>query len=284
MIAMKLPAGSAMLSKFCPLLLLPLAALLGCGLTPAPSNPSSPAAFDLSGNWLAIAPFLAGTQSLPTPIAEFTGALQFSGGTVTGTLRALSPTFPNPCVPILYDLQATGTVDGADNLTLSVPISGGTATITATIGDSYNYFNSGTWQITGGACAMPSTKITMAHIAPATGTYTGTFSVLDLTTLTFEPGSATAITAVLTQSTTPNADGQFPLAGTITTTGDCNGTFTLVDEVVSGGGITLTPPLTGSPTVIFVGGVEPTATYLVTDLTPLNACGMKDYSGTLTRQ
>ena len=278
------PHRPLMFSKLRFTMLFPLAALLGCGVNPTPPS-SSPATFDLSGDWLAMAPAGPGLPlTLPTPVAEFSGALQFNGNAVTGTFRALATNYPNPCVSILQDLQVTGTLDASNNLSLTIPISGGTATIAAPLQNAYTYFNNGTWQITGGACAMASTQITMAHIAPVTGTYSGTFNVLNLTTVTIEPGTATTITAVLAQSTTPNADGQFPLTGTITATGACSGTFPLVNEVVSGGSITLSPPLTGSSTEIFDGAVEPTGTYIVGAFLPLNACGSQDFSGTLTRQ
>jgi hypothetical protein len=270
-----------MLSKRRFTLLLPLAALLACGSNPTPPK-SNPSTFNLSGDWLALAPYPVGTQTLPTPIADFMGALQFSGSSVTGTVRALSPTFPNPCVSALQDLTVTGTVDASNNLVLTIPISGGTAAINAAVQDSYAYFN-GSWQITGGACAMGSTQITLAHFAPITGTYAGTFNILDLSTLTIEPGTATAIAAVLTQSTTPNADGQFPVTGTITATGNCSGTFALTSEVVAGGGLMLNQSIP-EQTVIFDGATEPTATYLSTAFSPLTACNSQTYSGTLTRQ
>jgi hypothetical protein len=215
---------------------------------------------------------------LPTPVSDFLGALQSSGSTVTGTLRAISLTIPQ-CVSFTQDLQATGTIDANGNLTLTIPMAGGTATITAAIATPESY-TPGTWQIVGGACAMPSTAIDIAEFAPATGTYTGVVNVLDTTTGLPVAGTATNVTAALTQSTTPNADGDFPLSGTVTATGACTISFSISNEVVEGG--VFMPTSFIGP--VLDGGVSPTATMLVADLISNSACGSQVYSGMLTRQ
>jgi len=265
------------------LLLLPIAAILGCGASPTQSSPTSP---NLSGDWLALAaptPIGSATTTLPTPIGEFVGALQFTGNTAAGTFRAIDPTYLNPCVSFTQDLPVTGTLDAANHLTLTLPISGGTATITATLPQNSQTYTLGNWQIVGGACAMPATTIVIAQFAPVTGTYTGILNVLDLTTHLPVPGSATTVSAVLTQSTTPTADGQFPLSGTVTASGACSGSFPIINEVVFGGVILPFIP-TGSSTIGFLGAVEPTATTLVGGIDPYSACGSQFYQGTLTRQ
>lgn len=208
------------------------------------------------------------------------GALQSSGGTVTGTFRAISTTFPQ-CVSFTQDLQVTGTIDANNNVTLTIPIAGGTATIAATITTPQSYSN-GTWQIAGGSCAMTSTPIQIAEFAPVTGTYTGVFNALDTTTNLPVPGTATNVTATLLQATTPNSDGQFPLSGTITATGACTGSFPITNEVVSGG--IFMPVQPGSSTVILTGGIIPTGTTLLGGIIPYGACGSQLYYGTLTRQ
>jgi hypothetical protein len=259
--------------------MIPLAALLGCGVSPTPSAPSS-SALNLTGDWVVLAvPNPVTPLTLPTPIGDFMGALQSSGGTVTGTFRSISTTFPQ-CVSFTQDLPVSGTIDANNKVTLSVPIAGGTATITAIITTPQTYTN-GTWQIVGGACAMPSTSISIAEFAPATGTYTGTLNVIDLTTNLPVPGTATPVTASLLQATTPNADGQFPLSGTITATGACAGTFPITNEVVSGG-LFMPVPL-GSLTFNLIGGILPSGTPLVGGFTT-SACGSQLYQGTLTRQ
>jgi hypothetical protein len=179
------------------------------------------------------------------------------------------------------DLQASGTIDPSGDLTLTVPIAGGTATIAATITTPESY-TSGSWQITGGACAMPATAIDIAQFAPVTGTYTGVLNVMDTTTNLPVPGTATNVTVSLDQSTTPNADGQFPLTGTITATGACAGAFPIANEVVSGG-LFMPLSVTG-PLGVLNGGIIPTGTTLIADFMPDPACGSQLYYGILTRQ
>lgn len=176
-------------------------------------------------------------------------------------------------------LSVTGTIDANNNLTLTIPISGGTATLTATIATPESY-TPGTWQITGGACAMPSTAIQIAEFAPPTGTYTGVVNVLDTATGLPVAGTATNITAALNQSTAPNADGEFPLSGTVTATGACTISFPITNEVVAGG---VFMPASSNTGLVLGGGVLPTATMLFADLLP-STCGSQVYSGILTRQ
>jgi hypothetical protein len=129
---------------------------------------------------------------------------------------------------------------------------------------------------------MPSTAIEMAQFAPATGTYTGVLNVIDLTTHLPIPGTATNVTATLVQATTPNADGQFPLSGTITASGACTGTFPITNEVVMGGEFMQVLPSTS--TVILTGGILLTGTTLLGGFSAFSACGSQFYTGTLTRQ
>ncbi len=126
------------------LLALPLLTLIGCGSAPTPYAPT-PQYLNLNGNWEAIGlPSLSGPL-LTAPIADFTGALQSTNGTVTGTLRAFDASnFLNPCVALTQDLAATGTISTSGNLVLSIPISGGTATLTVTLGSNLQSYAMGT--------------------------------------------------------------------------------------------------------------------------------------------
>ncbi len=227
--------------------------------------------------------------TLTSPIEYFTGALQFTGGSVTGTLRAFDDS-TNPCVPFTQDLAVTGSVSSAtslsgtvNNLSLAVSISGGVATIIASMPQNLNSFVSGSWQIVGGACAMPATPMIIAQFLPATGTFTGTFNVFATGTTTPVPGTATAISAVLTQSTIPTVDGVFPLTGTITATGACTASIAFTNGIVFGDGI-LSQPLTGPPNPqgLFFGNIDPSAT-TITGLFDPSSCNNQGYQGTLTR-
>jgi hypothetical protein len=261
-------------------LLIPLAALLGCGANPTLSPAPSPY-LNLTGNWEAIGTGLISNPPtiLTSPIADFTGALQSTNGTVTGTLRAFDVNFLNPCVPLTQDLPATGTLSAGGNLVLTVPISGGAATITATLVSNLQSFTQGSWQITGGTCAMPSTPMAITQFAPLTGTYSGTL------TNPINSASSSTITAVLTQSATPDSDGRFPLTGTVSSTGTCSGTLPLAPEVVSGNGIFSTSGGFLAPNAVLEGPFLPTATSIQATVEIYNLnCSYPILRGTLTRQ
>ena len=146
-----------------------------------------------------------------------------------------------------------GTLDASNNLTLTAPVAGGTATITATLGSNPQTWADASYQIDGGSCAMPATPMTIAQIAPVTGTYIGTFTQPSFsgTDVPIAGGNIT-VTAVLTQSTTASANGLFPLTGTITTTGAVTGTTTITGNV--GGGSFST-----NSSVLAFGDVSPDA-------------------------
>jgi len=254
------------------LFLFPLAALLACGSSPpSPSSSTN----NLSGNWEIISHLnSSGT------IADFTGALQSNGSTVTGTFRALASNLTSNCPSITTDLAVTGTLDASNNLTLTIPISGGTATIAATLPLDPQTFTQGSLQIVGGTCSMPSTAMNIVQFAPVTGTFTGTL------TTSGTPAISASVTAVLVQSTTPNADGQFPLTGTVTIQGPCSATLPLLPETVSGNGISFPTGSSTSPASDLIGPLlTPTATSIqaYVDIYSTN-CSITYVQGTLTRQ
>src|ERR1039458_1707132 len=195
-------------------LLLPAAALIGCTLPSTPPTDSEPA----SGNWLVS---YYGSGVLPQ-VSGFVGALQFSSGSISGILTPEPPPNPTglllPTCTTFAPTAVTGMIDASNNLTLSLPIGGGTATITATIGSNPETPATGSFQIAGGTCAMSAASMTITEYAPVTGTYTGSFTNM-------QNGTASPVTAVLTQSTTANGNGVFPLTGTVSLTGACNASF-----------------------------------------------------------
>lgn len=213
----------------------------------------------------------ATSPPVPTPITIFAGALQSTGGTVTGTLHDAGGAFPY-CTSISQDLHATGTLDTANNLSLTFQVGGGTATIVATLNSNLGSPATGTYQIVGGSCAMPTTSMTMVEYAPATGTYSGSF--------TAGPGETTALTAVLTQSTIPNADGEFPLSGTVTATGGCTSSFTFSGGIVMGADVNAEIP---NYSENLLGQIDPTASTFNGNIISNPYCP-SPYSGTLTRQ
>jgi hypothetical protein len=188
---------------------------------------------------------------------------------------------------VTEDLEATGTLSATGNFVLTFPISGGTATLTAALPQNLHTLIPGTWVISGGACAAPSTTISIMQYPVVSGTYKGTFNVLNLNTSppSAVPGTATAITAVLNQSAISNADGQFPLAGTITLTGACAASFSFTDGIVFGDGILSHPPSGPVGTQgDFIGGMDPTGVTIYGTFDGLTICNSQPYQGTLTLQ
>jgi hypothetical protein len=248
-------------------LLLPVAALLGCGSNNSSgSSGTNPVTYTLSGNWAVYATNSPGSES------SFYGPLQFSNGSISGTISALPYISGVACPansPVV--VSATGTIDSSENLTLNVPLGGsyGMAIITATIPANPQTLVNGSYQVTGGSCATPATPITIAQYAPVIGTYTGIFSVT---------GGTDAVTAVLTQSTTFNANGEFTLTGTVTAAGACNASFTIVGGVVVGD-LVAASGVVGSTSFTLAGNVNPSASTITGYL---GGCGPS--GGTLTKQ
>jgi len=133
--------------------------------------------------------------------------------------------------------------------------------------------------------------MTVAQYAPATGTYTGTFTVPGTGNVPVA-GSNITVTTVLTQSTTANSFGQYPIIGTVTVTGACTDTVTLTPGLVSGSGIWSSDSNSSDILIgpLFSGSTNPTASTIqwavFDDATSNNSCnvGPLGYSGNLTRQ
>jgi len=259
----------------CLVLLLPMAALLACGSSPPAS--SAPTTYNLTGNWEVLDPDPA--QSLSS-ILHFNGALQFNGSTVTGTFLSIATNPTGTCPTFTTDLAVAGTLDASNNLTLTIPIYGGVATITATLAPDPQTFTPGSLQIAGGTCSMPASSINIVQFAPVTGTYFGM-----LTTSGRNPVKAD-ITEVLVESTTPNSDGLFPLTGTMTIRGPCAETTPLVSETVSGNSIYLITGSSTSPVYELIGDLPtPSASsiQLYLDIYDAN-CSISGLQGFLNRQ
>jgi hypothetical protein len=163
-----------------------------------------------------------------------------SGKSVSAVLHANPLAIPH-CVEEDTALPFTGATDSSGNLSLTAPIAGGVATISANVltpetitlpdGTVRNEpFFAGTFQVVGGACAQPSIALSVFQVPNITGTFTGIFTPLSVGTT----GPNSAITATLLQASTPDANGKYAFSGTITSTGGCNATYTFGSGAVSG--------------------------------------------------
>jgi hypothetical protein len=222
-------------------------AIVGAPTTAYTPATPSPITANLSGSWLISADYTLpnGTfQYTYPPVNGFGGSLQFANGTVSGILTPSA--FPSGCT-IESPTPVAGTIDANNNLTLTLPVGGGTANIIATLGTNLQAVTDGSYKVVGGYCAMPATPMTIAQFTPVTGTYTGTFSA---STSYGVPVSGTIITVttVLSPSPTPNASGVYPVTGTYTVTGGCTDSGSFADLIASPGGISnsVSPNLFGS--------------------------------------
>jgi hypothetical protein len=252
-------------------LLLPAVALIGCAL---PSNSTSGAA--LYGTWTnwQIQQGSAIT-SPPNTYPSFTGALLVQGTTASGTFTILdSATTTTPGVAFSGPVNSSGVYISLSNavggyqLPFSMPLTP-SVTVPVDVMDWCGLCNTGR--------SLPSVEV---EIPPLTGTYVGTLN--DGT-----PSMSGTATLVLTQSTTPNSSGQFPLSGTITfPSGSGFGTAPLAGSV-AGEGIALSDPSAApnSPSIDFTASANPTATQIaVTSLTYSGSGASATFTGTLTRQ
>jgi hypothetical protein len=263
--------------------LLPITLLSACGTNPQPYN--------FSGNWSASSQSQSPVNYYA--VARFAGVLNVSDGVVTGTFSSTVYVYDKYIGGSYVDVACpesnqpvTGTLDGNNNLSISVPVTqGGVATITGTLSDNPQTLITGSYTVAGGPCSVPATPISIAEYAPVTGSYSGNFSLTTAVTNVPIPGTNSSVTAVLTQSDTADTYGQFPLTGTVTLAGACNDTMQ-----ISGGGAgnAITGYSVSNPSILGLGGtIDPTATTLTgyfRDLGSTNPNCTQLSSGILTRQ
>jgi hypothetical protein len=252
-------------------------AIKGTPTTPYTAPTPVPITANLSGNWAAYTTYSYG---ITYPVTGFGGALQFSNGSLTGAINLSygNNSLGGGCQHNNGTVIAvTGTLNSSNVLTLTFPVLSGTATMTATLGSNPQTLADASFQIVGGgSCAMSATSMTIAEYAPVTGTYTGTFDVPTLPGNVPISGTTSTVAAVLTQSTTANSSGQFPISGTVNVTGVCTESQTLTGFVTGGGfGTTSVGNLSG--------GNNPTASTITSAIYSSTNCS-PFYFGTLIRQ
>jgi hypothetical protein len=141
--------------------------------------------------------------------------------------------------------------------------------------------------VSGGACAFPQTSGSASAQAVATqydaisGTYSGSFVDPD--------GNSLAVTATLTQTTQPDANGTFHLTGSANfASGNCIDSPVVTDSLVTGSSLsaTYTQTVNGvTSTVVGSGTFNADATVLtITNWTLSGGCGADSGTGVLTKQ
>ena len=279
------------------LILCSLMSIAGCGagnfITAAPSAP------DLTGNW-ELATQISVTGNIPTAGLLLLGSLSSQGSNISGTFRLANLPFTASCgTPLQQVVNVSGSVDSSRNVTLtSTAFSGAVLTVkllvppnplpTVTTLTTAN----GTVAVTGGTCPLASTSVFGFQTPSVTGSFTGPLTAS--TYLAAPPIPTGNVSLALTQSATPQSDGQFPVTGALSFSGGgCTSSMAL-SGTVSGPGLTLASAPIGlfpTSTVNFLAVVNPaTGDLLVLSLTyglgPCNAgiTSFSQFTGNLTKQ
>jgi hypothetical protein len=273
-------------------LLLPVAALLGCTVPPATTSPAATP----TGAWQNWQ-IQAGTAitSPPNTYPSFLGAIQIQGTQASGIFIPIDANGSGPALDLAGAFNAS-----TEDVTL------------ATYGTGIGYIQPATpytlvlVDVIGGCVYPPSytgvecnalvdlSPAVGVQIAPLNGTFTGTltgsFGILG-SNVTPIPITTTA-SLPLTQSSTPNSSGAFPLTGIVTFTSTSDLSTTTLTGTVNGEGISIenapTANPVASPTITLAASANPTATQItITNLAYTGPAVTDPYAsltGTLTLQ
>lgn len=238
------PEVTAMSTRLFPLSPLAITTLLltlsGCATSS--TAVSSPTPSGTYTNWL-----IEGNSTLISPpVGQYmSGALQINGTQVTGTFSSHFA-----CTPPTGTY--TGTLNSAGDLTLQ------TIGVNTSLQTSSNPYTPSTGTFTAGGylCLVISSGSAVGvEIAPLNGTLAGAVTATGVA-----PVPTGNVSLNVTQSTTPNANGQFPLTGAITFT---SGTCSVIESLsgtISGEGVALTTASGASTSVQVTATTIPTAT------------------------
>ena len=205
-----------------------------------------------TGSGGSITPFngnfsLTATSQVTSTVFIVGGSLKSDAtGAVTGTMHVAGSTCFNPQTDVV---PFTGTITSAGAFTAtSSAVSTQVISFTATISADGSTINAGTFTITGGCATGEHGTLTGFEVASLTASYTGSF--------VSGSNTITVISSPLTQATTANAQGQFPLTGTLAfSTSTCG----LTSATIQNGtvdGVLVNLALTGSDalsTIAFTG-------------------------------
>lgn len=238
-----------------------LAVLFALGCSDAGTitqNPAQPAL--VKGNWQ-----VTSTSPMAARLPAFSGNITTQAGSTTAVVHTQSAT---ACIAPATSFNLAGAADEKGILTLSGPVANGTLTLTGVIAADGKSLTNASYIVVGGACAFPQTAQANAQaFQPLTGNYAGTFAD--------NAGQVAQVTANFSQSTTPDTNGNFTLAGSAAVSNNpCFPTTVPVSNTqVTGGTFTFTYAANGS-SVTATGTFSPDATTLtVSQWTSSGTCG-----------
>lgn len=198
--------------------------LVGCG------GGSQMAGGNNGGNGQTTPPVTSFAESWhfapPSNSVSIEAALTLSSTTVVGAGHLQSFNTGSSCPSFFDNFPLSGTIDGQGNFSVkSSPKSGLVLFLTGVLATDRASVSSGSFHFTGGCAAAETGTLTGVKVKPLTGLFTGTMQ---------GNGNSVSISTQLTQATTSDTDGFFPLAGTFTVANMCDETFTLNGASVVG--------------------------------------------------
>ncbi len=208
--------------------------LTGCGQI----NPALRVGTALAGNWT----FTPASSGVMLNLGFTQGAYE--------TVSAVGRLTGNSCVTPDTNILLTGSVDGANNVTMvSAPFGGTTLTIQGQVAANGKGMAASTWSFAGGSCAsLGKASVTATNYSTIGGTYQGTF--VDT------KNAQLPVSAFLQQTTQPDGNGQFAVSGTATF--PSNNCFTeqptVTTSLVTGSSLSMTYTDPGSGAVLTAAG------------------------------
>jgi hypothetical protein len=167
----------------------------------------------------------------PSNSSSIEAALTLSSVSVVGVGHFQSFSTSSPCPSFFDNFPLSGTIDGQGNLSLkSSPGSGLVLFLSGVLASDRASVSSGSYHFTGGCAAAETGTLTGVKVKPLTGLFAGTMQ---------GSGNTVSISTQLTQATTSDENGLFPLAGTFTVANMCDETFTLNGASVGGDAVHL---------------------------------------------
>jgi hypothetical protein len=162
------------------------------------------------------------SPALPTSSGSLTRAVN---GSVSGIFR-LSPA--PACLPVDGNLAIRGSVDAQGQLHLSSePVNGAIWSLTGQLSADGKMLTSGTASLSGGACPTLTASAAGTFYTPISGTYSGSF--------TDTRGVTVPVSTTLTQTSAPDPNGQYHLAGNATfPSNSCFTSPAVTDSLVTG--------------------------------------------------
>jgi hypothetical protein len=199
---------------------------------------------------------------------------------VNGGVTAIAHLTGASCVSSSTPIQFAGSVDDAGKLSLkSAAVNGTTVSLKAQLGSDGKSLTATSLAFAGGSCqALGVVAATSTQYAQINGTYAGNFTDTD--------GDALPVNATLSQTTDPDANGQFHLSGSATFPNNpCFTQPVITDSLVTGQDMSTTYSQ-GNATIQAVGTFNADATQLtVTNWTVTGGlCDQLAGTGLLTKQ